>query len=85
MVPENGSVALMECIAIENVRMEQPTAFSNINYEMLTKNNTYTQVRGVNMANAIYKELYDVEGVRYKLCYEMDQPNDLKFVTAEIY
>ncbi len=85
MIPENGSVALMECIAIENVRMEQPTAFSNINYEMLTKNNTYTQVRGVNMANAIYKEVYDVEGVRYKLCYEMDQPNDLKFVTAEIY
>ena len=85
MVPENGSVALMECIAIENVRMEQPTAFSNINYEMLTKNNTYTQVRGVNMADAIYKEVYDVEGVRYKLCYEMDHPNDLKFVTAEIY
>lgn len=85
MVPENGSAALMECIAIEKVRMEQPTAFSNINYEMLTKNNTYTQVRGVNMADAIYKEVYDVEGVRYKLCYEMDQPNDLKFVTAEIY
>ena len=85
MIPENGSVALMECIAIEKIRMEQPTAFSNINYEMLTKNNTYTQVRGVNMAEAIYKESYDVEGVRYKLCYEMDKPNDLKFVTAEIY
>lgn len=85
MVPENGSVALMECIAIEKIRMEQPTAFSNINYEMLSKNNTYTQVRGVNMAEAIYKEVYDVEGIRYKLCYEMDQPNNLKFVTAEIY
>ena len=85
MVPENGSVALMECVAIEKIRMEQPTAFSNINYEMLSKNNTYTQVRGVNMAEAIYKEVYDVEGVRYKLCYEMDKPNDLKFVTAEIY
>ena len=85
MVPENGSVALMECIAVEKIRMERPTAFSNINYEMLTKNNSYTQVRGVNMAEAIYKEVYDVEGVRYKLCYEMDNPNDLRFVTVEIY
>lgn len=85
MTQENGSVALMECVAIEQVRMQEPTAFSNINYEMITKNNTYINVKGVNMAEAIYKESYDVDGVRYQLCYEMDQPNDLKFVTVESY
>lgn len=85
MIPENGAAALMECIAIEEIRTEDPTAFSNINYEMLTKNSTYIQVRGVNLADSIYKEVYDVEGIRYKLCYETDNPNDLKFITAEIY
>ena len=85
MTPENGSVALMECVTIDKIRMGQPTAFSTITYEMTTKNNTYREVRGINMAEAIYKEVYDVEGVRYKLCYEMDQPNELRFVTAEIY
>ncbi len=85
MVPENGAVNLQECVAIEKIRMELPTAFSSINYEMSTKNSTYTEVEGVNMAEAIYEEVYDVDGVRYRLCYEMDQPNDLRFVTAEIY
>ena len=85
MLPENGEVALQECVTIEKIRMKQPTAFSNINYEMLTKNNTYVEVRGVSMTDAIYKEVYDVEGVRYKLCYEMDKPYDLRFVTVEIY
>lgn len=85
MIPENGSAALMECIAIDKLRREQPTAFSNINYEMLSRNNSYTQVKGISMTDAIYKEAIDVEGVRYKLCYEMNKPNTLQFVTAEIY
>ena len=85
MIPENGAAALLECVSIEKVRMNRPTAFSTINYEMSAKNNAYIQVKGVNMADSIYKEVYDVDGIRYKLCYEMDQPNDLRFVTAEIY
>ena len=85
MVPENGAVNLQECVEIEKVRMEQPTAFSNINYEMITKNSVYTEVKGVNMAEAIYEEVYDADGVRYRLCYEMDEPDELMFVTAEIY
>lgn len=85
MTPENGAVGVLECIAIEKIRMKQPTAFSTITYEMTNKNNTYTEVRGVNMAEAIYKEIYDVDGIRYRLCYEMDQPSDLRFVTVELY
>lgn len=83
MVPENGAVTMQECVAIEEIRMKQPTAFSTINFEMMRKNNIYTEVRGVNMANAIYKEVFECDGIRYQLCYEMDQPNDLQFVTVE--
>lgn len=85
MVPENGAVELMECVAIAKIRMKQPTAFSTISYEMTSKNSSYTEVRGVNLADAIYKEVYDVEGVRYRLCYEMDNPYELQFVTVEKY
>lgn len=85
MTPENGAVTLLECVAIEKLRGDLPTAFSSIHYEMNAINNNYTQVKGVNMADAIYKEVYDLNGIRYQLCYEMDQPNELQFVTAEIY
>lgn len=85
MVPENGAAGLQECVAIEKVRMVQPTAFSTINYEMQTRNSTYTEVKGINMARAIYAEVYDIDGIRYRMCYEMDQPDELKFMTLENY
>ena len=85
MTPENGAASLQECVAIERIRLTEPTAFSSINYEVTTLNRTYLQVSGINLANAIYEEVYDLDGVRYRLCYQMDTPNELKFVTVENY
>ena len=85
MTPENGAASLQECVAIERIRLTEPTAFSSINYEVTTLNRSYLQVSGINLANAIYEEVYDLDGVRYRLCYQMDTPNELKFVTVENY
>ena len=85
MTAENGAASLQECVAIERIRLTEPTAFSSINYEVTTLNRTYLQVSGINLANAIYEEVYDLDGVRYRLCYQMDTPNELKFVTVENY
>ena len=81
--PENGAVSLQECAAIERVRMYQPTAFSSVSYELTTKNKTYIQVGSVNMAEAIYEEVCEENNVRYRLCYEMDEPDRLMFLTVE--
>ncbi|MBS6397839.1 MAG: hypothetical protein KH452_11940 [Clostridiales bacterium] len=83
MTPENGAASLQECVAIERVRLNQPTAFSSIGYELSTLNRSYIEVSGINLADAIYEEVYEVDGVRYRLCYEMDDPNTLMFVTVE--
>lgn len=85
MTPENGAAALQECVAIERIRLTDPTAFSSINYEVTTLNRNYLQVSGINLADAIYEEVYDLEGVRYRLCYQMNDPGELKFVTVENY
>lgn len=85
MTPENGAPFLQECVAVERVRLKQPTAFSTISYELTTMNRTHIAVSGINLAEAIYEEVYEVEDVRYRLCYEMDNPNELMFVTVENY
>ncbi len=85
MVPESGAPSLNECVAIERIRLKNPTAFSTITYELTTKNKTHIAVGGINQAEGIYEEIYDVENIRYHLCYQMDQPNDLMFLTVENY
>lgn len=83
MTPENGAAALQECVAIERIRLTNPTAFSNIKYELTTMNRTHIAVSRMNLADAIYEEVYELEDVRYRLCYEMDHPTELMFVTYE--
>lgn len=83
MTPENGGTALQECVAIDRVRLTKPTAFSTISYELTTMNRNHISVSGINMAEAIYEEVYNMDDVRYRLCYQMDDPNDLMFVTYE--
>ena len=85
MTPENGAASLQECVAIEKIRLKQPTAFSNINYELTTMNRTHIAVSGINLAEAIYEEVYEVDGVRYRLCYQMDDPDEMMFVSVENY
>ena len=85
MVPENGAPSLQECVAVERVRLSKPTAFSSISYELTTMNRTHIAVSGINLAEAIYEEVYEVDGVRYRLCYQMDKPDQMLFVTVENY
>lgn len=85
MAAANGATNLIDCVAIDRIRRNEPTAFSNNSFEMTTKNKSYIYVSGINMAEAVYSEIYELEGVRYKLCYQMDNPDALKFMTLEVY
>lgn len=83
MTPENGAADVQECVAIEKVRLSVPTAFSSISYELTTQNKLYVKVGGINLAEAIYEEVYEENNVRYRLCYQMDTPDQLMFFTVE--
>lgn len=85
MIPKNGEAALQECVAIEKIRLKEPTAFSTIHYELTIRNRTHIEVSGINLAEAMYEEVYELENVRYRLCYQADEPNELKFITMETY
>lgn len=83
--PENGETGLADCIAIDRIRMEQPTAFSSITFEQASRNKAYVQISGINRAEAVYAEVYETEGIRYKVCYEMDRPDQVMYVVLQSY
>lgn len=85
MTPKNGEANLQECVAIEKIRLKEPTAFSTIHYELTIRNRSHIEVSGINLAEAIYEEVYELENIRYRLCYQADEPNELKFITMETY
>ena len=85
MTPVNGEPGLLDCIAIDRIRLSQPTAFSNISFEQTTRNKAYVAMSGINRAEATYAEIYETEGIRYKVCYQMSDPEQVMYVTLESY
>lgn len=84
-VSKNGAADVIQCVAIEQLRKNQPTAFSNINFEMITSYGEFCyEVQGLNFAEAVYEEVYEVDNVRYHLYCESDKPENVLFVCYEI-
>ena len=85
MTPANGESSLLDCIAIDRIRLTIPTAFSNISFEQTTRNKAYVAVSGINRAEAVYAEIYETEGIRYEVCYQITDPEQVMYVTLESY
>lgn len=81
----NGAADILQCIAIEQIRNNIPTAFSNIPFEMVSTYGEYCyKVQGINLADAIYEEIYEIDGVRYHLYCEADDPENVLMICYEI-
>lgn len=81
---KNGAADVLQCIGIEQIRNNIPTAFSNISFEMVSTYGDYCyKVQGINLAEAVYEEVYEVDGVRYHLYYEADDPENVLMICFE--
>lgn len=85
----NGEADLLECVAIDQLRLKQPTLFSYITFAQSAKTNKYIQISGINLAEAIYAEEYSVDNVKYRLCYDVrdssEEPESWQFITLKPY
>lgn len=84
-VSDNGEADLLKCVVIDQLRLEEPTVFNNIQFTQTVKKSRYVKLSGIDYGQAIYTETYDVDNVRYKLCYEVDDYENWKFITMETY
>ncbi|MGN0342459.1 MAG: MORN repeat-containing protein [Roseburia sp.] len=84
-ISANGEADLLECVMIDQLRLEEPTLFSNIQFSQTAKNSNYIKITGINLAEAIYTETYELDNIRYRFCFEADEYEDWKFITMEAY
>lgn len=78
-IAANGLIELSDCIAIEKIRKNVPTAFSNITFEEAGQNYRYTYVKNINYAQAVYEEIIDKAEFKYQMCYQIDNAETLYY------
>lgn len=78
-VAVNGLVELADCVAIGKIRKSIPTVFSNISYEEVSRGQSYTYVKNINTAQAIYEEVIDKTDFSYQMCYQIDDAENLYY------
>lgn len=84
-VSSASGATLSECVAIDNLRIDVPTIFSSISFQQKAQNQNYYYVSGIQQTESIYTEIYDVENIRYKMCFETEDPLNMKFLILEQY
>lgn len=80
---DNSPVAVDDCAAIEAVRQNVPTAFSDVMYEMDRQNRLFVRVYGISYANRILRRSFVENGVTYRYCYYPDDPDTPAYHSIE--
>lgn len=69
---EDQPPSLEDCVAIEVLRGAEPTAFSNVSYQLDQQNRLFVAVSGINYANQIQRWGLEQDGLLYVYCYPYD-------------
>ena len=80
---EDLAPSLEDCVAIERLRQDEATAFSNVTFQLDQQNKLFVQVSGINYANQIQRRVLQKDGLTYEYCYPYDTGTVLAPATGE--
>ncbi len=66
---EDRAPGIEDCVAIQQMRTNEPTAFSNVTFQMDEQNKLFVEVSGMNYANQIQRQILEKDGLVYEYCY----------------
>ncbi len=69
---EDRPPAIQDCVAIERLRRDEATAFSNVTFQLDQQNKLFVEVSGVSYANQIQRYGLEKDGLVYEYCYPYD-------------
>lgn len=69
-------------MAIERLRRDEATAFSNVTFQLDQQNKLFVEVSGVSYANQIQRYGLEKDGLVYEYCYPYDTGTVLDTDTA---
>ncbi len=80
---DNSGTAISDCVAIDSLRLQLPTMFSNIIFQMDKSNTSFVELKNVDYAGRIVKIARYDEGLTYRYCYELDNSEKIQYFTVE--
>jgi hypothetical protein len=72
--PDLTPASLDDCVAIDAVRLEAPTAFPDITFEMDRSNRLFRRVWNINHAVRLSRRVFQIDGVTWR--YAIDGQED---------
>lgn len=69
---EDRAPAIQDCVAIERLRRDEATAFSNVTFQLDQQNKLFVKVSGISYANQIQRRVAVKDGLLYEYCYPYD-------------
>ena len=80
---DNLPPSIEDCVAIDYARQNQPTAFSNVLFEMDKQNKLFVHLKNISYAERIVQKSYDVDGMTFRCCYPLDQRDKMMYYSIE--
>lgn len=69
---EDRSPSIEDCVAIQRLREDEPTSFSNVTFQLDQQNKLFVEVSGISYANQIQRHVLEKDGLMYEYCYPYD-------------
>ena len=70
---DGGPPSIEDCVAIDYIRQDTPTAFSNVVFQMEKQNKLFIRLQSINYASGISRNVYTVNGLTYRYCYPLGE------------
>ena len=58
--------------AVQRLREDEPTSFSNVTFQLDQQNKLFMEVSGISYANQIQRHVLEKDGLMYEYCYPYD-------------
>ncbi len=83
MYTDNTQIALDDCVAIDQIRITNPTAFSSVVFELDKYNKLFTRLVKMNFADLIVRNAYEDDGLLYKYSYYDNVGGNIAYFSVE--
>ncbi|MCL2056099.1 MAG: hypothetical protein FWH02_02640 [Oscillospiraceae bacterium] len=80
---DNGLPTVEDCVAIDFIRRQSPTAFADVNFEIDKRNKLFQRVWSINHADRVDREAFIAGDVIYRFAYMADSPGQYAYYSIE--
>jgi hypothetical protein len=71
-IDDNGLPGVEDCVLIDHIRLQSPTAFADVAFEIDKQNRLFQRIWNINHADRIIRRSFMVNNLIYRFSYQPD-------------